>query len=181
MPFETTSINGAWIHSPNKHEDHRGSFQEQFKLSLIHDELERDFQVKQVNSSTSAKGVVRGIHSTTGPVGQAKYVWCSTGRIWDVFVDLRMQSPTFGQWGSVELSDENGLSVFLDEGLGHAFLSLEDGSVVNYLCSSEYDRSTEVTLHPFSDGLAIDFKSIGSKNGITNFTLSHKDSVARRF
>ena len=177
MPFQEMKIKGAWIHTPIRHKDERGHFEEQFKISQIEYELGRTFTVKQVNQSVSNKGVIRGIHYTKSPEGQAKYVSCPKGAIWDVVVDLRKDSSTYGQWDAVELSAENGLSVFISEGLGHAFLSLEDGSVANYLCSSEYSPEDDVSLYPLSRALGIDFKLRSPEATI----LSSKDSNAKEF
>jgi dTDP-4-dehydrorhamnose 3,5-epimerase len=177
MPFQEMKIKGAWIHTPLRHMDDRGHFEEQFKLSQIQSELDRSFSVRQVNQSVSNKGVIRGIHYTDSPDGQAKYVSCPKGAIWDVVVDLRKDSPTYGHWDSVKLSAENGLSVFISEGLGHAFLSLDDGSVAHYLCTSAYAPEADRTINPLSAKLAIDFES----SGITEFLLSQKDSDAADF
>jgi dTDP-4-dehydrorhamnose 3,5-epimerase len=177
MPFQEMKIKGAWIHSPLRLADERGHFEEQFKLSQIETVLGRTLIVKQVNQSASNKGVIRGIHYTDSPEGQAKYVSCPKGAIWDVVVDLRKGSPTYGQWDAIEISAENGLSVFISEGLGHAFLSLEDGSVANYLCSTEYNPDADRTIHALSPGLAINFAS----SGLSEFTLSPKDSNATNF
>ncbi len=177
MPFQEMKIKGAWIHEPIRLNDKRGHFEEQFKISQIESELGRTFTVKQVNQSVSHKGVIRGIHFTDSPEGQAKYVSCPKGAIWDVVVDLRKDSPTYGQWDAVELSAENGLSVFIAEGLGHAFLSLKDDSVANYLCTSEYAPDADRTINPLSERLGIAFAS----SGITDFSLSAKDSEAADF
>jgi dTDP-4-dehydrorhamnose 3,5-epimerase len=181
MPFEEMKIKGAWVHTPLRHHDNRGHFEEQFKLSLIEQELGRTFTVKQVNQSVSNKGVIRGIHYTDSPEGQAKYVSCPKGKIWDVVVDLRKDSATYGQWDAAELSAENGLSVFIAEGLGHAFLSLEDGSVVNYLCSSEYNAVADRTVNAFDPRLAISFGAILAKHTIEKPTLSIKDLAGNYF
>lgn len=180
MPFEEMKIKGAWVHTPVRHHDNRGHFEEQFKLSIIEKELGRTFTVKQVNQSVSTKGVVRGIHYTDSPEGQAKYVSCPKGAIWDVVVDLRKNSPTYGQWDAVEINEENGNSVFISEGLGHAFLSLVDGTVVNYLCSSEYNSVVDMTVNVFSPKLGIDFGPTASAFNITVFNFSDKDSEASR-
>lgn len=177
MPFQEMKIKGAWIHAPSRHTDERGHFEEQFRLSQIESELGRTFHVKQVNQSVSIKGVIRGIHYTDSPEGQAKYVSCPKGAIWDVVVDLRKHSPTYGKWDAAVISAENGLSVFISEGLGHAFLSLEDGSVVDYLCSAEYSPENDRTVNPLSESLAIDFTS----TGLNEFVLSEKDSLAYHF
>jgi dTDP-4-dehydrorhamnose 3,5-epimerase len=175
------SIAGAFIFEASKFADSRGHFQENFKLSQFADELGIGFTVKQVNQSVSAKGVIRGIHFADNPPGQAKYVNCPKGKVWDVVVDLRQTSPTFGKWQGVELSETNGKSVFIAEGLGHAFLSLEDDSVVSYLCSEEYSPTTERQINPLDQDLAIGFLAAGAPFGVKNFVLSEKDSLAPGF
>ncbi len=169
-------IKGAWIHTPLEHKDDRGSFKEQFKSSRIESELGRAFDVKQVNHSVSNRGVVRGIHFTDGLVGQAKYVSCVGGAIWDVVIDLRVSSSTYGQWDAVELSSENGLSVFISEGLGHAFLSLVQESAVTYLCNAEYNDDLDKGFHPFSASLGIPFEAMLSQNNIDTAILSKRDA-----
>ena len=181
MPFTPMSIAGAFIFEASKFADSRGHFQENFKLSQFADELGIGFTVKQVNQSVSAKGVIRGIHFADNPPGQAKYVNCPKGKVWDVVVDLRQKSPTFGKWQGVELSETNGKSVFIAEGLGHAFLSLEDDSVVSYLCSEEYSPTTERQINPLDQDLAIGFLAAGAPFGVKNFVLSEKDGLAPSF
>jgi len=181
MPFQPMGIKGAFVFTPVRHEDSRGQFQESFKLSALKAELGLGFEVKQVNQSTSAKSVIRGIHFADNPPGQAKYVSCLKGSIWDIVVDLRTESPTFGKWEGVEVSDANGKSVLIAEGLGHGFLSLEEGSVVSYLCSEEYNPKTERQINPLDEDLAIDFSGIGSKVGVTEFLLSEQDKQAQGF
>lgn len=174
MPFHEMKIKGAWVHSPVRHKDERGHFEEQFKISEIESELSTRFNVRQVNQSVSNRGVIRGIHFTDGHQEQAKYVSCPRGAIWDVVVDLRQDSSTFGQWDAVKLSAENGLSVLISSGLGHAFLSLEDFSVTNYLCTAEYNPDAEQIINVFSPRLDIKF----SQTGVSNFILSQKDMSA---
>jgi dTDP-4-dehydrorhamnose 3,5-epimerase len=174
-------IQGAFVFTPVRHEDSRGFFQESFKLSTLKEELGLDFEVKQVNQSTSAKGVIRGVHFADNPPGQAKYVSCLKGSIWDVVVDLRTKSSTFGNWEGVGLSAANGKSVLIAEGLGHAFLSLEEGSVVSYLCSEEYNPSTERQINPLDIDLAIDLSDVRAKFGINEFLLSDQDKQAQGF
>ena len=178
MPFEEMKIKGAWVHTPSVFPDERGSFHEVFKLSAIEDQLGRSFQVKQVNQSTSAKGVIRGIHFTDSVEGQAKYVSCVAGALWDVIVDVRKDSETYGQWDAVLLSAENKKSVLISEGLGHAFLSLKDGTVANYLCTSEFNPAADKTINPLSEKLAIAFGEIAAEHSIEKFALSPKDSDA---
>jgi dTDP-4-dehydrorhamnose 3,5-epimerase len=181
MPFKEMKIQGAWVHTPSRFEDKRGHFEEQFKLSLIESELSRPFSVRQVNQSVSNKGVVRGIHWTDSPEGQAKYVSCTNGAMWDVVVDLRPNSPTYGHWDAVTITPENGKSVLISEGLGHVFLALEDGTVANYLCTSEYNPSADKTINPLDPKLAIGFEEVASRYGIGSLTLSDKDQVGLAF
>lgn len=181
MDFTSTTINGVWIHNPSRFPDSRGTFEEQFKFSKISSELGRDFHVLQVNQSVSNKGVVRGIHWTDSPAGQAKYLSCISGAIWDVYVDLRKDSYTYGSWGAELLSAKNGKSVLIPEGLGHAFLALEDQTIVNYLCTSEYDPDSDRTLNPLDPVLAIPFMSTAKDHGITELLLSDKDRAGLAF
>ena len=99
--------------------------------------------LQQANCSVSAAGVLRGIHFADVPPGQAKYVTCVKGAVLDVAIDVRVGSPTFGTWDAVLLDDVDRRAVYLSEGLGHAFLSLEDDSTVLYLCSTGYSPGRE--------------------------------------
>lgn len=181
MPFEEMKIKGAWVHTPSRHSDNRGHFEEQFKLSLIEKHLGRTFPVQQVNQSLSNKGVIRGIHWTDSVEGQAKYISCPQGALWDVVVDLREQSPTYGQWDAALISAENGKSVFIAEGIGHAFLALADITIASYLCSTEFNPVADRTINPLSKKLSIDFEKIAKLHGIEKFILSEKDSNAKDF
>jgi dTDP-4-dehydrorhamnose 3,5-epimerase len=103
------------------------------------------------------------------------------GSIWDVFVDLRKGSKTFGRWGAEYLSLDNGRSIFLSEGIGHALLSLEEGTVVNYLCTSEYDPTADRTIYPLDESLAIPFERVAGEHGIIDLVLSPKDRQGASF
>jgi dTDP-4-dehydrorhamnose 3,5-epimerase len=175
MSFTPLKIQGSWVFEPTKFDDDRGSFHEVFKLSQISEVLGRAFEVKQVNHSISKAGVIRGIHWADVPPGQAKYVSCFRGSIWDVVVDIRVGSPTFGQWDAAELSAENGKCVLIEEGLGHVFLALEDDSVVSYLCSEPFNPSAEHGINPLDQDIAIPFSS---KSISASFEISPKDSAA---
>ena len=181
MQLQELKIRGAWVYNPIRFQDSRGHFEEQFKLSLIEKELERSFQVLQVNQTMSNRGVIRGIHWTEGDEGTAKYVSCTRGAIWDVVVDLRSSSPTYGNWDAHILSEQNGASMLISEGLGHAFLALENHSLVNYLCTSEYKPVNERIIHPLDPKISIDFAGMAKKLNIENFTLSDKDRLADGF
>jgi dTDP-4-dehydrorhamnose 3,5-epimerase len=175
MSFTPLKIQGAWLFEPRKFDDERGSFHEVFKLSQISEILGKGFEVKQSNHSISNAGVIRGIHWADVPPGQAKYVSCFRGSIWDVIVDIRVGSPTFGQWDAAVLSAQNGKCVLIGEGLGHVFLSLEENSVVSYLCSEPFNPTAEHGINPLDKDLAIPF---ASKTNALKFAFSPKDSEA---
>jgi dTDP-4-dehydrorhamnose 3,5-epimerase len=181
MTFTPLIIEGVWLHTPKVWPDERGTFHEVFKLSLISEQLGREFQVKQVNQSTSAAGVIRGIHWTDSPEGQAKYVSCPKGAIWDVVVDLRPNSETYGQWEARTLSAENGQSLLISEGIGHAFLALENGTVANYLCTSEFNPAADKTISPLDPILDISFSQWAEEHGIQELIMSTKDRSGSAF
>lgn len=178
MQLIASKIDGAWLHIPKILEDSRGSFYEVFKQSTLVKNLGFEFIVRQVNQSTSKAGVIRGIHWADNPPGQAKYVSCTYGSIVDVVVDLRVGSPTFGHWDSFELSAENGHSVLISSGLGHAFLAKEE-STVTYLCDQPYNPDVERTLNPFDAEVGIDWEVLGKNFQDSKFELSDKDRSAR--
>lgn len=110
--------------------------------------------------------------------GQAKYITCVKGAFLDVVVDLRVGSPTFGEWDAVVIDDVDRRAVFLAEGLGHAILSLEDGSTVMYLCSIEYSPHLDRDLDPFDPELAIDWPKTDRQGNPLTYELSAKDAAA---
>jgi dTDP-4-dehydrorhamnose 3,5-epimerase len=172
MSFTPLKIEGSWVFTPKELPDERGSFHEVFKLPLLSETLGFGFEVKQVNQSVSKAGVIRGIHWADVPPGQAKYVFCSKGSIWDVVIDIRVGSPTFGQFDGEVISAENGKCVLIREGLGHVFLSLEDDTVVNYLCSEPFSPTTEHGINPLDRDLAIPFDRMLPKQ---HHIISSKD------
>lgn len=170
---ESTLVPGAFVVTPQLHGDSRGLFLEWFKAPLLAQALGHDFTLAQANCSVSAKGTLRGIHFADVPPGQAKYVTCMTGRILDIIVDIRVGSPTFGQWDALQLDPQSRRIVYLAEGLGHGFVALEDDSTVVYLCSTTYNPTGEHEIDPFDPDLAIDW-------GISreDASLSAKDAAA---
>jgi dTDP-4-dehydrorhamnose 3,5-epimerase len=105
----------------------------------------------------SKKGVVRGIHYAQVPLGQAKYVTCTHGAILDFVVDIRVGSPTYGQWDSVLLDDVDFRSVYISEGLGHAFIALTEGATVSYLVSDVYNPVRERGIDPLDTTIGLVF------------------------
>jgi dTDP-4-dehydrorhamnose 3,5-epimerase len=171
VDFRALSISGAWIYRSPVFADERGSFAEWFRRDHINNQLGRDFRVVQANTSLSKKGVIRGIHFSVAPEGQAKWVKCLSGEIWDVVVDLRPESPTFKQWESIRLSAKSGEAIVISEGLGHGFLATKDETVVSYLLSSYFSPEEEFTLDAFDEELAIKWPG-------ESYQLSERDANA---
>jgi dTDP-4-dehydrorhamnose 3,5-epimerase len=157
MLVEALAIEGAWVFTPKVHGDDRGAFLEWFKEPVFGAAVGHRLDLVQANCSVSARGVVRGIHFADVPPSQAKYVTCVRGAVLDVIVDIRVGSPTFGQWTSVRLDERDRRAVYLSEGLGHGFASLEDGSTVVYLCSEAYNPGREHEVHPLDPAIGIDW------------------------
>jgi dTDP-4-dehydrorhamnose 3,5-epimerase len=150
-------IAGAFEISPVHWDDSRGTFLEWYRFDLLEQAVGRSLDLRQANISVSKRGVLRGIHFADTPPGQAKYVTVAHGAIIDYAIDLRVGSATFGRWSSVRLDDVDRRAVFLEEGLGHAFVSLADDTVVSYLVSGVYDPQHEHGVTPFDVDLALEF------------------------
>ena len=154
------------------HGDARGRFTEWYRADVLASATGWSLPLAQANHSVSARGVLRGVHSALVPPGQAKYVYCPAGRVLDVVVDVRVGSPTFGASEAVLLESERPRAVFLAEGLGHAFVSLADGSSVTYLVSSGYDPTREFGVSPLDPELDLPWPDDVA------FELSGKDQQA---
>jgi dTDP-4-dehydrorhamnose 3,5-epimerase len=149
------AIPGAWEITPQLHPDARGLFFEWFTATGFTDITGHQLDLRQANCSVSASGVLRGVHFAQLPPSQAKYVACLTGSVYDVVVDIRVGSPTFGKWDAVVLDGQDRRSVYISESLGHAFLALEDNSTVVYLCSAAYAPGREHTINALDAALDI--------------------------
>jgi dTDP-4-dehydrorhamnose 3,5-epimerase len=172
------SIDGAFEITPVQRADDRGLFLEWFKASTFTELAGHQFDLAQANLSVSAAGVLRGIHFSDVPPGQAKYVMCIRGAAHDVVVDIRVGSPTFGQWDSVVLDDVDRRQVYLGEGLGHAFMALEDDTTIVYLCSSGYAPRREHGVDPLDPALGITWPGTGRDGSPLTPILSDKDRDA---
>jgi dTDP-4-dehydrorhamnose 3,5-epimerase len=146
--IEALAVPDAWLCTPRVHGDDRGMFLEWYRGDLLAEAVGRRFDIVQANHSRSKRGVVRGLHYADVPPGQAKFVYCPSGSVLDVIVDLRVGSPTFGAIDSVVLDDVDRRAVFIAEGLGHAFCALQDDTSLTYLVSSVYNPAIERTVSP---------------------------------
>jgi dTDP-4-dehydrorhamnose 3,5-epimerase len=135
--FKKTPIAGLIVVKPEVGSDERGTFSENYKVSEFRKAGIKEVFVQE-NRSVSRKGVLRGLHYQVAPHAQAKLVRCGRGRIFEVAVDLRKGSKTFGKNFTLELSEANGLMLYLPAGFAHGFYILTDGAEVMYKCSKEY-------------------------------------------
>ncbi|MFM9920718.1 dTDP-4-dehydrorhamnose 3,5-epimerase family protein [Lacisediminihabitans sp. H27-G8] len=158
MQIRQLSIPDAYEVTPIQRSDDRGIFFEWYRHDRLEQTIGHSLDLRQANSSTSKKGVVRGIHFADVPIGQAKYVTATHGAVLDFVVDIRVGSPTFGLWDSVVLDDIDHRAVYIAEGLGHAFVALTEGAVVTYLVSDVYRSEREHGINPLDEQLALDFR-----------------------
>jgi dTDP-4-dehydrorhamnose 3,5-epimerase len=172
MTARPLSIHGAWLLQSRVFADDRGTFSEWFKSSLLTELTGESFEPVQANVSVSNAGVIRGIHYSLAPRGQAKLVTVLRGSILDVAIDVRVGSPTFGKYESAKMLAGDGQAMFLRHDMAHAFQALEDNTVVSYLVSSEYSPAEEKEISPMCSMLNIQWW--------TNLrvVLSEKDRVA---
>jgi dTDP-4-dehydrorhamnose 3,5-epimerase len=166
-----TKLEGVVLLEPQVHGDERGFFVETFSRDLWR-ELGIDAEFVQHNHSRSVGKTLRGLHFQTQP-GQAKLVRCSRGAVFDVAVDLRRGSPTYGQWEGYTLDDETHRQLFVPAGFGHGFAVLSEIADVAYLLSSVYDPATEA-------GIAWDDPDVGVEWPVDEPLLSERDKTAPR-
>ena len=178
MQRRALAVPGAWELTPVQHHDDRGMFYEWFRDDDMVAATGHSLDLRQANCSVSDVGVLRGIHYADVPPGQAKWVTCLSGAVLDVVVDLRVGSPTFGRWDPVLLDDVDRRVVYLSEGLGHGFLSLQDGSTVAYLCSTPYAPGREHEVDPLDPEIGIAWPDRARDGSPLELRLSPKDAAA---
>jgi dTDP-4-dehydrorhamnose 3,5-epimerase len=166
-----TKLDGLVLLEPQVHGDARGFMVETFRTD-VWARLGIDTDFVQHNHSRSSRGTLRGLHFQTEP-GQAKLVRCSRGAIFDVAVDLRRGSPTYGEWEGHVLDDESHRQLFVPAGFGHGFAVLSELADVTYLLSSLYDPATEA-------GIAWDDPDVGVEWPLSDPLLSERDRSAPR-
>jgi dTDP-4-dehydrorhamnose 3,5-epimerase len=167
------SIPDAYEITPTQISDDRGIFLEWYRFDLLAEAIGHSLDLRQANTSVSRRGVVRGVHFADVPRGQAKYVTVSHGAVLDFAVDIRVGSPTFGQWDSVLLDTVDRRAIYLSEGLGHAFVALTDDATVSYLVSDTYRPGAEHGINPLDEGMALSYPPEAGE-----LVLSPKDTDA---
>lgn len=181
MKVETTKIEGLLILHPSVFGDDRGWFMESFNQQRFAQALE-DLNLPvptfvQDNHSLSQKGVLRGLHYQNAPYAQGKLVRVVQGRVWDVAVDIRPDSKTYGEWVGVELSAENKTMFWIPEGFAHGFISLEDNTQFLYKATNYYNKESEGAIIWNDPTLAIDWPLAE----VDEVLVSDKDQVASLF
>ncbi|MFG1706565.1 dTDP-4-dehydrorhamnose 3,5-epimerase family protein [Nonomuraea sp. M3C6] len=172
MQIEPLGIDGAFLIKPEIFPDHRGEFLEVFSEPAFREVVGHPLKVAQVNCSRSLRGTIRGIHAFGLPPGQSRYITCPHGEILDIVVDIRVGSPTFGEWEAVRLDDRSRHGLYLAEGHAHAFAPLTDEATVVYLVSSTYAPQKELLVDPYDPELALPWPQAPER------LLSEKDSKA---
>ena len=176
VQIETTELADVVILTPDRFTDPRGFFSESYNLNtLAKAGIEVPF-VQDNHSFSLSSGTVRGLHFQSPPFAQIKLVRCGRGSCFDVAVDIRSGSPTFGKWVGVELSFENGRQLLVPAGFAHGFVTREPETEVVYKCSHEYAPQAEHNLLWNDADIGIEW-SVSA----TDATLSDKDAAAGRF
>jgi dTDP-4-dehydrorhamnose 3,5-epimerase len=175
MDFLETPIKGLWVIKPDIFEDKRGYFFESYNKQKF-DKAGLEYNFIQDNQSFSEKNVIRALHYQLAPYSQAKLIRVLRGKVLDVAVDLRKNSPTYGQHHSVELSDQNHLHFLIPRGFAHGFSVLSDETVLFYKCDNPYMKEAERGIFFNDSELGIDW-GINPKDAV----VSKKDAVLPNF
>ena len=157
MKFIATELSDVWLIEPQRHTDTRGYFCETFRRNEFERAIGRSIEFVQENESLSSFGVVRGLHYQIGDAAQAKLVRVSEGAIIDVAVDLRRNSPSFGQHICIELSAQNGRQLFIPRGFAHGFAVISETARFQYKVDNYYCPDAERTLRLDDSTLNIDW------------------------
>ena len=176
MKIQETPLKDCYIIEPTIFEDDRGYFYEKFNEQKFQDLTGMNGHFVQDNVSKSSYGVLRGLHLQKADHAQAKLVSCLEGSVWDVAVDLRKESPTFGKWFGVELSAENKLQFYVPRGFGHGFSVLSETAVFAYKCDNFYNKEAEGGVLWNDQELNIDWKLPAA-----DVLLSAKDKIQPAF
>jgi len=175
MEIVTTGIKDLLVLEPKVHEDERGYFFESYNKSRLPEYL-KSIQWVQDNESKSNKGVLRGLHYQVGEYAQAKLVRAVVGEIYDVAVDIRPQSETYGQWYGILLSATNKKQVLIPRGFAHGFVVLSETAIFSYKCDNYYNKEAEGGIYYDDPTLSIEWPI-----DLNDILLSKKDKVLPAF
>ncbi|MGW6599919.1 dTDP-4-dehydrorhamnose 3,5-epimerase family protein [Streptomyces sp. NPDC055036] len=156
MEIRELAVEGAVEFTPRVFPDERGLFVSPFQEAAFEKAVgHRLFRTAQTNHSRSRRGVVRGVHFTVTPPGTAKYVYCAQGAALDIVIDIRVGSPTYGQWDAVLLDPVDFRAMYFPLGVGHAFVALADDTVMSYMLTSGYVAENELALSALDPALGL--------------------------
>lgn len=172
MEIIETNLKGLLVIKPKVFEDERGYFFESYNYQLFK-QAGLDFNFVQDNQSLSQTGVLRGLHFQNNPNAQGKLVRVISGSVFDVAVDIRKKSPTYGQWFGLELTEQNKWMMYIPEGFAHGFATLQDFTVFSYKCTNFYNKASEDCIFWNDSDLAINWP-------IENPILSDKDLLGKQ-
>lgn len=167
-------IDGPSIIEPHLFQDDRGLFFESWNKEKFNEQIRKKIDFVQDNFSFSQKGVIRGLHYQLNPFPQAKLIRCSKGKIFDVIVDIRAQSPTYGKWAGVQLSDSDHKQIWVPKGFAHGFLALTEGVIVEYKTTLKWKKEFERAINWNDKEIGIEWPIL--KNN--KYLLSNKDQTA---
>lgn len=173
MQIRELNIPDAYEITPKQHADDRGVFFEWYRFDRLEEAVGHRLDLRQANTSVSRRGSVRGIHFADIPPSQAKYVTATRGAVLDFVIDIRVGSPTFGQWDSVLLDEVDRRAIYIAEGLGHCFVALTDDATVSYLVSAPFNAPREHGIDPLDPEVGLAFPEEAGE-----LLLSPKDTEA---
>ncbi|GAA3588427.1 dTDP-4-dehydrorhamnose 3,5-epimerase [Flavivirga amylovorans] len=172
MRVKETKLKGCFALEPKVFEDNRGYFFESFNQNNFNKLIGQNISFIQDNESFSSKGVLRGLHYQRGEFAQAKLVRVIKGKVLDIALDIRKDSETFGQYVSLELSEENKNQLFIPRGFAHGFIVLSDTAIFSYKCDNFYNKEAEAGIIFNDKNLNIDWQLNES-----DFIVSEKDLI----
>lgn len=173
MEILKTEIEGLLILNPRVFTDSRGYFYESYSKRVFDEAVGREVDFVQDNQSKSSYGVVRGLHFQKPPFAQSKLVRCIKGRVLDVAVDLRKDSPTFGKHFAVELTEDNNLQFFIPRGFAHGFSVLSEEAVFQYKCDNYYAPQADGGISLNDESLGIDWRIAPEDRILSDKDLHH--------
>ncbi len=176
MKFIKTNFSGLYIIIPEVHLDERGNFSEIYNKSFLSNLLGYDIDFCQDNKVESTNMVLRGLHLQAEPYSQTKLVSVSAGKIFDVVVDVRVESKTYGKYFTIELDSISNRSLLVPKGFAHGYLTLSKHAVVNYKVDNYYNKESEIIIRYDDKHLGIDWGFDNSK-----FIISKKDKNLNDF
>ena len=177
MQIRELNVPDAYEMTPVVHGDSRGAFLEWFRADKLEEATGRRLDLLQANASVSAAGSIRGIHFADVPPSQAKWVFCPRGALLDVVEEHRVPL-TEGRRADADVDDVDRRAVFVSEGLGHAFVALDDQTTITYLCSATYAPGREHGVNPLDPAIGIEWPTTGRDGSTFEPLLSEKDAAA---